>query len=172
MFWRVSHVTRVLCANVFPELPLLLLFWRSLDLRQFHALCILNSLHIICLVFFVDKKKKLVYSHTKVSTCVQGSPHLGQRSWLPPLPDPPEPDSLFPSLMLFCIKMTASAYIKLHHYNLSHVQIGGQNSHGKEVQMRFILYLSTIASTLLCCPIFRGIADSSLWKRPHPYLGR
>lgn len=33
-------------------------------------------------------------------------------------------------------------------------------------------YLSTIAATILWHPIFRGIADSSLWKRPRPYPGR
>lgn len=55
-----------------------------------------------------------VYSHTKVSTCVQGSPHLGQRSWLPPLPDPPVPDSLFPSVTLFCVNKRAPVNCKLH----------------------------------------------------------
>lgn len=49
-----------------------------------------------------------VYLHTKVSTWVHGSPHLGQRSWFPPLPDPPEPDVLFPSPMLFCVNAAAS----------------------------------------------------------------
>lgn len=39
---------------------------------------------------------------------MQGSPHLGQRSWFPPLPDPPEPDILFPSPMLFCVNTTVS----------------------------------------------------------------
>lgn len=49
-----------------------------------------------------------VYVHTKVSTWVQGSPHLGQRSWFPPFPDPPDPDILFPSAMLFCVNTTVS----------------------------------------------------------------
>lgn len=57
---------------------------------------------------YIAAGKRLVYLHTKVSTCVQGSPHLGQRSWPPPLPDPPDPESLLPSLTLFCLRRTVN----------------------------------------------------------------
>lgn len=55
-----------------------------------------------------------VYLHTNVSTWVHGSPHLGQRSWFPPLPDPPEPDVLFPSPMLFCVDAAVSSNTHKH----------------------------------------------------------
>lgn len=62
--------------------------------------------------------------------------------------------------------------IKLRLYRLFLVQSGVVFYSGRWLWVRFILpedYLSTI--TIFCCPIFRGIADSSLWKWPHPYPG-
>lgn len=99
----------------------------------FSAFCMhfVPKMHIRSFVFVNVCRK--VYSHTKVSTCVQGSPHLGQRSWFPPWPDPPEPDSLFPSLMLFCVNMRVSVNTELHYYHLFHVQSGVSYYHGREV---------------------------------------
>lgn len=48
------------------------------------------------------EQQRKQYLHTKVSTCVHKSPHLGQRSWFPPFPEFPEPDFLLlPSLTDF-----------------------------------------------------------------------
>lgn len=34
------------------------------------------------------------------------------------------------------------------------------------------IYLSAVGSSVFCCPIFRAVADSRLWKHPHTYPGR
>lgn len=118
----------------------------------------------------------MIYSQTNVSTCVQGSPHLGHLSWLPPLPELlelvlfplPSPTDFLKGKQSEKKKKNNFQEENDLHWQGYYFLLRSVLSENEECVTCNTTYLSSYLSTIsIFHPIFWSIIHSGLGEWPH-----